>query len=222
MGHFVGAWVPGVLDAGDKHEDDEPAPKKQAACRSSQRTSWTALPPWLFVDGGRPGGRMLSRWCWMYRLCQLLQGVLLTVCRGRRDRAYTRAATRSTAAAAVVSGLLPYETTATSTTVSIWAGRSPASRSAGISKMIIVDHKGGIISILGNICYLIKKKNPLNHISDLCDLLELQGAVPDKKIKIAECFFCVCGGEIVWLGNRTSTAAAGTAENNNEYLLWPT
>ena len=36
------------------------------------------------------------------------------------------------------------------------------------------DHKGGIIGIMPNVYYLVKKKNPLNHISDLCDLSELQ------------------------------------------------
>ena len=40
------------------------------------------------------------------------------------------------------------------------------------------DHKGGIIGIETDVYYLVKKKNQVNYISDLCDLSELQGVAP--------------------------------------------
>ena len=49
VSHFVGAWVSGVLDAGDEHEDDEPAPKMQNVYRSFQDTLWLLLLLWLVV-----------------------------------------------------------------------------------------------------------------------------------------------------------------------------
>ena len=38
VSHFVGAWVPDVLDAGCEHEDDESVPKKQNVYRLFQKT----------------------------------------------------------------------------------------------------------------------------------------------------------------------------------------
>ena len=57
---------------------------------------------------------------------------------------------------------------------------------------MIDDHKGGIIGIMPNAYYLAKKKNPLNHISDLCGLSELQGVVPGKTYDIMIEIFYVC------------------------------
>ena len=121
LSHFVGVWVLGVLDAGDEREDCEPAPKKENAHQSFQKTSWLALLPWHCVaaDDSAAACSHAGVRCTVPRLRRLLQGALLAVCRARRDRANTQAATISTTAAAVVSGLLPCETTATSTTVAI-------------------------------------------------------------------------------------------------------
>ena len=45
VSHFVGAWVPGVLNAGGEHEDYEPAPKKPDVYRASQKAPWLLLLP---------------------------------------------------------------------------------------------------------------------------------------------------------------------------------
>ena len=68
--HSVGASVPGVLDAGGEHEDDGPAKKKPDVYRSFQKATWLLLPRWLLL---------LSRRCWVPRLCRLPQDVMLAV-----------------------------------------------------------------------------------------------------------------------------------------------
>ena len=44
------------------------------------------------------------------------------------------------------------------------------------------DHKGGIIGIETDVYYLVKKKNQVNYISDLCDLSENWVSFPAKDI----------------------------------------
>ena len=124
-------WYMGadVQDAGDEREHDKPASKKQNAHRWFQKTSWVALLLWMFVvaDGeaaacsragvGCPGCADCSK-----VLCYVALGGIVRIFELR-----TRAAIRSTTTAVVASGLMPYEITATSTTVSSWTGRSPAS-----------------------------------------------------------------------------------------------
>ena len=79
---------------------------------------------------------------------------------------------------------------------------------------MIDDHKWEIIGITTHVYYLVRKKNPLSHISELCGLSELQGVVSGRSFNIMAEYFYVCG-KIAWLSSRASTAATGAAGNNN-------
>ena len=46
---------------------------------------------------------------------------------------------------------------------------------------MLEDHKEKIIDIMTNVYYLVKKKSPLRHITDLCDLSDLQGTFLGEK-----------------------------------------
>ena len=63
--------------------------------------------------------------------------------------------------------------------------------------------------------YLAKKNNQFYHISDLCGLSELQGAVPGNFLLILWWNVFTSTKKIASLSNITSTAAAGAAGNND-------
>ena len=158
MGHFVGVWVSGVLDAGGEHEYDEPTPKKQAVYRSFQEASWLLLLPWLLVVAngsavecsragvGCPGCAGCAK-----LFCSLCMLQSVGLCENLSCNQFNDGGCSHFRLDAV-------------------RGHCGLYRSGDLDwAQMIDDHKGEIIGIMTDAYYLFKKKDPLSHINDLYD-----------------------------------------------------
>ena len=167
MSHFVSAWAPDVLDAGGEHEYDEPAPKKQNVHRSFQKAPWLMLFPWLIVVAndsavecsrtsvGCPGCADCSK-----MFCQMCAPRSTGACENLSYNQFNDGGCSRFRLGAIRDHRDLYR--------SGDLDQTQPDLIAVISRMT-GDHKGKTIGIMANVYYLAKKKNPLNHINDLCD-----------------------------------------------------
>ena len=121
VSHFVGALVPGVLRTRTTSTKMMNPRRRCRTCiaRSRRRCGCCCCSPGCSLWRANRRPRATTPVLDVQAAPTAPRYSARSVCRARRNRSKTRAVTSSTTAAAIASGLLPYETTATSTTAVI-------------------------------------------------------------------------------------------------------